>query len=160
LLIDSLPYSLKNSLLNEMYKPIIKNLNFFKNFKNSSFVLEIVRKLLPIRAYKNEILLDQGDLIENMILVKEGRLTLEVKININNPIESVNKLYKDNIFLGINHISRKNINDLAQNLSPLSPLGHIKNSSGNFNSSLIKDNNEKIKYLHLKILILIILQKE
>ena len=152
LLIDSLPYSLKNSLLNEMYKPIIKNLNFFKNFKNSSFVLEIVRKLVPIRAYKNEILLDQGDLIENMILVKEGRLTLEVKININNPIESVNKLYKDNIFLGINHISRKNINDLAQNLSPLSPLGHIKNSSGNLNSSLIKDNNEKIKYLHLKIL--------
>ena len=152
LLIDSLPYSLKNSLLNEMYKPIIKNLNFFKNFKNSSFVLKIVRKLVPIRAYKNEILLDQGDLIENMILVKEGSLTLEIKININNPIESVNKLYNDDIFLGIKHFSRKNLNELAHNLSPLSTLDHIKNSSGNFNSSLIKDKDEKIKYLHLKIL--------
>jgi len=152
LLIDSLPYSLKNSLLNEMYKPIIKNLNFFKNFKNSSFVIEIVRKLVPIRAYKNEILLDQGDLIENMILVKEGSLALEVKININNPIESVNKLYNDDIFLGINNFSKKNLNELA-NLSSLSPLENIKNNSGNFNSSsLIKEKDEKIKYLHLKIL--------
>ena len=151
-LIDSLPYSLKNSLLNEMYKPIIQNLNFFKNFKNSSFVLEIVRKLVPIRAYKNEILLDQGDLIENMYLVKEGSLTLEVKININNPIESVNKLYNDDIFVGIKQFSRKNLNELANNLSSLSPLDNIKSNSVNFNSSLIKDNNEKIKYLHLKIL--------
>ena len=55
LLIDNLPYTLKNNLLNEMYKPIIKNLNFLKNLKNSRFVLEIGRKLLPIRAYTKVI---------------------------------------------------------------------------------------------------------
>ena len=95
-----------------MYKPIIRNLNFFRKFKYSSFGLEIVRKLLPIRAYKNDILLDQGDIIENMSCVKEGRLSLEVKINIHNPIESVNKLLNDDILLGLNTKTHKNINNL------------------------------------------------
>ena len=150
MLIDTLPYGLKNSLLNEMYRPIIRNLNFFKNFKNSSFVLEIVRKLLPIRAYKNDILLDQGDIIENMILIKEGRLTLEVKININDPVESVNKLLNDDIFLGINKLSEKNFDYLTQNLNPQETN---KSNTVNINSSFFKEEKEKkINFLHLKIL--------
>ena len=150
MLIDALPYGLKNSLLNEMYKPIINNFNFFKNFKNSSFVLEIVRKLLPIRAYKNDILLDQGDLIENMILIKEGRLNLEVKININNPVESVNKLLNDDISLGIDGLSENNFDYLAQNLNPLESS---KTNNININSSFLKEPKEKeINFLHLKIL--------
>ena len=152
LLMDSLPFSLKNTLLNEMYKPIIRNLNFFKNFKNSSFVLEIVRKLLPIRAYKNDILLDQGDIIENMILVKEGRLSLEVKINIDNPVESVNKLLNDNTFLGINAIDKKNFDSIYSNFTSLDY--HKNNSSGKdlLSSSLLKEVKDKINFLHLKIL--------
>ena len=145
-LIDNLPLSLKNDLLNEMYKPIIKNLNFFRKFKNSSFGLEIVRKLLPIRAYKNDILLDQGDIIENMIFVKEGRLSLEVKINIHNPIESVNKLLNDDILLGLTSKIHKNINNLYQIVQPFDN-SKIKNKKDEtFNSSLIKDDKQKINF--------------
>jgi hypothetical protein len=152
LLMDSLPYTLKNTLLNEMYKPIIMHLNFFKHFKNSSFVLEIVRKLLPIRAYKNDILLDQGDIIENMILVKEGRLSLEVKINIDNPVESINKLLNDD-FLGINGMNKKNIDSLYKNFTHIDANNNKNCSSKDIiSSSLIKDVKDKINFLHLKIL--------
>ena len=149
LLIDNLPYTLKNNLLNEMYKPIIKNLNFFKNFKNSSFVLEIVRKLLPIRAYKNDILLDQGDIVENMILVKEGRLSLEVKINIDNPEESVNQLLNDDIFMGNNTIINNNFNNIYKTI----PFNVSKLSSRKILTySLLNEEKKKINFLHLKIL--------
>ena len=153
LIIDSLPYTLKNTLLNEMYKPLINNFNFFKNFKNSSFVLEIVRKLYPIRAYKNEILLDQGDLIENMIFIKEGRLNLEVKIDIDNPIKSVNKLLNDDIILGIKSMTKKNYDALYQNLTTKESFN--KNNSkfeNKYNSSPKVNKERKINFLHLKIL--------
>ena len=151
MIIDTLPYSLKKILLNEMYKPLINNFNFFKNFKNSSFILEIVRKLYPIRVYKNEILLDQGDLIENMIFIKEGRLNLEVKINIDNPVESVNKLLNEDIILGVNEFSVKNFDFMYETFTN-KDLNIYDFNNFSSNSSIKKDKEKKINFLHLKIL--------
>ena len=91
-LIDSLPQTVTKSLLYEMYRPIIENFNFFKNFKNSEFINRVISKLKPIIAVKNDLLLDQGEIFEETFFVKQGRLSLEVKIDTVHPEKSVQKL--------------------------------------------------------------------
>ena len=174
LLIDSLPLSLKNNLLIEMFKPVINNLNFFKNVKNSDFILKILPKLLPVLADKNDILIDKGELVEQMILVKEGRLTIEIKIDIDDPEGSINDLLNDEIFgTTINPFEDKSFMDNSINsLSPNSrnftlnnfkinktntfmnsnEMNKNKNKKDKNNNFLLEYKEEIINYMHLKIL--------
>ena len=57
LLINSLPYSLKNSLLLTMYRHTIDNLKIFKGCKNSDFILRLLTNFIPLFAKKNAILI-------------------------------------------------------------------------------------------------------
>lgn len=109
-LIDSLPQTVTKSLLYEMYRPIIENFNFFKNFKNSEFINRVISKLKPIIAVKNDLLLDQGEIFEETFFVKQGRLSLEVKIDAIHPEKSVEKLMDEEYFFGIenNELYQKN----------------------------------------------------
>ena len=109
-LIESLPHTITKSLLYEMYKPIIENFNFFKNFKNSEFIMRVISKLRPIIADKNDMLLEQGEIIEETFFVKQGRLSLEVKIDAVHPEKSVQKLLDEEYFFGIenNQLYKKN----------------------------------------------------
>ena len=109
-LIESLPHSITKSLLYEMYKPIIDNFNFFKNFKNSEFIMRVISKLKPIIAAKNDMLLEQGEIIEETFFVKQGRLGLEVQIDAIHPEKSVQKLLDEEYFFGIenNELYKKN----------------------------------------------------
>ena len=109
-LIESLPHTITKSLLYEMYKPIIDNFNFFKNFKNSEFIMRVISKLSPIIAAKNDMLLEQGEIIEETFFVKQGRLGLEVKIDAIHPEKSVQKLLDEEYFFGIenNELYKKN----------------------------------------------------
>ena len=100
-LIDSLPHSVRKPLLYEMYKPIIENFNFFKNFKNSEFVNRVISKLKPVLAVKYDLLVEQGEIIEDTIFVKQGRLSLEVKIDSDHPEKSVEKLLNEEYFFGM-----------------------------------------------------------
>ena len=100
-LIDSLPHSVKKPLLYEMYKPLIENFNFFKNYKNSEFVNRVISKLKPVLAVKNDLLLEQGEIIEDTIFVKQGRLGLEVKIDTDHPEKSIEKLLNEEYFFGL-----------------------------------------------------------
>ena len=45
-LINVLPHTVQKSLLYEMYKPIIENFNFFKDFKNSEFVNRVIKRMI------------------------------------------------------------------------------------------------------------------
>ena len=104
ILINSLPYSLKNKILLTMYKKIITNFKIFHGHNNSDFTLRLLMNLLPLFSKKNAILIREGQLIENIIFVKEGKLCLEALINIKNPSKSVNEyLYK-------------NFNDIEENV--------------------------------------------
>ena len=95
LLINSLPYSLKNKLLLTIHKQTIKSFKIFKGFQNTNFALRLLKNLIPLYSKKNALLIREGDLIENIIFVKEGRLCLEALIDINEPYKSVNQyLYK------------------------------------------------------------------
>ena len=130
-LIDCLPHSVKKPLLYEMYKPIIENFNFFKNFKNSEFVNRVISKLKPVLSVKNDLLLEQGEIIEDAIFVKQGRLSLEVKIDIDHPEKSVEKLLNEEYFFGIEN------NELYQK----SAFGGIINMTLNRNQSIINKKN-------------------
>ena len=78
-----------------MYKPIIQNFIFFKNFENTDFIVKTFLAFKPIIAYKNDILVNDGDMIEDIIFVKKGALSLELPINIVNPKENIDKYLKD-----------------------------------------------------------------
>ena len=100
LLFNTLPYSLKNNLIFSMYKRQIKQFDFFKNISNSNFLVDVLSCFSPISSLKDDILLRENDLIEEIFFVDEGKLSLEVSIDIINPEESINK-YLSNEFLNL-----------------------------------------------------------
>ena len=79
-MLDSLPLSIQNNLIIEIYKPIIKNFFFFKHFENSDFLVKIVTSMKPILSMKDDILINEGDVIDDIIFIKNGRLSLEANI--------------------------------------------------------------------------------
>ena len=91
IIFDCLPVGLKNNLIYEMYKPIIKNFIFFKNFQNTDFIVQVILSFKPILAFKNYILVNEDDLIEEIIFVKNGVLSVELPINMTNPQENIDK---------------------------------------------------------------------
>ena len=88
-ILESLPSSLQNNLIIEIYKPIIMNFQFFKSFKNSDFFVKIVTSLKPILSMKDDILIQEGDIIEDIIFIKKGVLTLEIIVDLNDQKKSI-----------------------------------------------------------------------
>ena len=86
-LIEELPISLKNILVYDMYEPIIRNFIFFKNFDNKDFIVRVIFCFKPILAIKNDILIKDGDFIEDIIFVKRGRISLELPLKIGDNIQ-------------------------------------------------------------------------
>jgi hypothetical protein len=131
-LINVLPQTIQKSLLYEMYKPIIENFNFFKDFKNSEFVNRVISKLKPVLAVKNDLLLEQDEIIEETIFVKQGRLSLEVKIDAEYPEKSIDKLLNEEYFFGIEN------NEEYQK----SAFGGVFNMTiNNTNQSIVNEKN-------------------
>ena len=89
-LLESLPYNLKYSILYQINKPLIEGLNFFKNFRNSSFILNAVTKLIPIIAYEGDIIIEQKEIINSMLFVKQGRLSVELEIDMDEIQNKIN----------------------------------------------------------------------
>ena len=90
LLFDCLPYSLKNKLIMEMYKPFVENFVFFKENENCDFVVKVVTSLKPLLAFKNDILIQEGDFIKEIFFVKKGVLSLNItidKLNVENSLK-------------------------------------------------------------------------
>ena len=63
ILLDSLPYSMKNKLIISMNQQIISDFNFFKNIDNSDFIVKVVTSLVPIISIKNDIVVKEGNYI-------------------------------------------------------------------------------------------------
>ncbi len=91
LLFQCLPYSLKNKLIMEMYRPIIKNFIFFKDIDNSDFIVKVATSLKPLISIKGEILVQEGDFIKEIFFIKKGMIGLNICIDANNPEISINK---------------------------------------------------------------------
>ena len=103
LLINSLPYTLKNSLIFEIHKDVISRFIFFNGCENSAFILKVITHFIPLISKKNAILIKEGEIIENIFFVKDGRLALEAAIDLDNIEESIEK-YLEYQFIDISSI--------------------------------------------------------
>ena len=150
IIIECLPIGLRNNLIFEMYKPIIKNFVFFKNFDNMDFIVRVILAFRPILAVHSDILVKEGDYIEEVIFVKTGSLNLEIPL----PLEA--SLKQQQTFL-MKHPT-------ATSFSMVSPTNNkIKNSmllfhltkSGTTKPSIYSeddDDEDKISMQYIKIL--------
>ena len=100
ILTNSLPFNLKNALLLIMYEADIKNFKFFKNCQNSNFIIQVLSNFVPSTSKKHEFLIYEGEMIEDLIIIKDGRLSLEAAIDMEDPESSIRKYFNVN-FQGI-----------------------------------------------------------
>ena len=111
LIFDSLPVTLKNNLIAEMYKPIIKNFIFFKSFQNTDFIVRVILSFKPILALKKDILVNEGDIVEDIMFVKKGVLSLELPLNMENPEENIKHYLNMPILQAENNINLDKVGD-------------------------------------------------
>ena len=94
--IETLPFSLKNNILFTMYRNHISNFKFFSNNNNSVFIAEVLNNFIPHIAKKNKFLICEGELVEEIIFIKNGRISFNAAINIDDPSISINRYFTDN----------------------------------------------------------------
>ena len=96
MLVNSLPDKIRNDLLKRIYKDIIINFKIFKDCKNSDFIIKMLTCFIQTTCKKNTILMLEGQQIDSIIFVKDGRLILEATIDLLDPFKSIEKYFKDN----------------------------------------------------------------
>ena len=109
LLFDCLPYSLKNKLIMEMYKPIKNNFVFFKDIDNADFIVKVITSFKPLLAIKNDIIIQEGGFVKEIIFVKKGIVGLNICINLNDLENSIRKYLSRNKACKLNIIKEKPI---------------------------------------------------
>ena len=95
-LVATLPFTLKNNILFTMYKSCIKNFKFFKKNDNSEFIATILTNFIPVVSKKNEFLIYEGQIVEEIIFIKDGRIGLNAAIDLENPSKSINRYFNEN----------------------------------------------------------------
>ena len=128
LLINSLPDNLRNKMMFTIYDKIIKNFNIFKNCDNSNFILKILNCFVKMVFIKDTILINEGEIIDNLFFVNEGRLILEAVIDLNDPYKSLQKY----MLINFEDISKSNL----ENFRELSKSSYTEN-----NLSISQDKN-------------------
>jgi hypothetical protein len=89
LLFQCLPYSLKNKLIMEMYKPIIKHFEFFKGVNNADFIIKVATSLKPLISVKGDTLIHIGDFIKEIFFIKKGVIEICISIDLNDLKNSI-----------------------------------------------------------------------
>ena len=92
-LIETLPFTLKNKIIFTIYKYEIKHFKFFKKNDNSEFISEVLNNFISMTAKKNEFLIYEGEMLEEMIFIKDGRISFEAAINLDDPSISIKKYF-------------------------------------------------------------------
>ena len=106
IILESLPNSLKNCLIIEMYKTYINGFKFFHNIENRDFIVQVISKLEPIIGLKGDILVEEGESIEDIIFIKNGTLSLEIWLDMTNPKKSIRDYLLRNGFIKTKHRRR------------------------------------------------------
>ena len=110
LLLNGVPDAIKNDLLLKIYSNVINGFIIFKNVKNSNFILQMLTSFIPITSKKEEVIILEKEIIQNIVFVKDGRLTMEISIDLNDPYNSINKYIEVN-FIGISRKEELKINN-------------------------------------------------
>ena len=152
ILINSLPYTLKNKLLFVIHKEVINKFIFFKGCENSDFIIKVLTRFIPLYSKKNSFLIKEGEIIENIFLVKDGKLALEAAIDLDNIEKSVEK-YLEYQFEDISSIVESNSENSFQKLEKLLNDEKEKIEIKNHEELLdvinkLSQNIENISYMH------------
>ena len=89
LLVANLPYTLKNQIIFIIYGSVIKKFKFFKDCENSDFILRVLTSFIPLSTKKGAFIIQEGEIIDNIVFVREGRLSLVATIDLDNPLLSI-----------------------------------------------------------------------
>ena len=151
ILFDCLPYSLKNKLIEEMYKPIIKNFIFFKDIDNSDFIVKVVTSLKPLIAIRGDIIIEEGDYINEIIFVKKGVIGLNININFDDPEYSLKKFFGKNEIgkIDISYI-KSNIRSSQKSLVQTDLSSILNKTEDTINHYYNDDKNEDIKIIEIR----------
>ena len=131
-LLNSLPDIIKGEVLFSVHKKYIDNFKIFKGIQNSNFILSILSRFIPIISKKEELILTEGNIVEKMVFVKDGRLSLEACVNLEDPYESIYKYLEKNF----EDFSEENENRM------------FNNNTDNNNNLLILNNSMNSKFLN------------
>ena len=124
--IESLPFSLKNQILFTMYDKYVHNFKFFKKNNNSVFIAEVLNNFIPTTAKKNEFLIYEGELVEEIIFIKDGKISFNAAINTEEPSSSINKYFLER-FAPFTKEEENNL--LKENLNNITHTSQITNKS-------------------------------
>ena len=69
-----------------MYNKTITNFKFFKNNNNSVFIAETLNNFIPNISKKNEFLIYEGEMLEEIIFIKDGIISLNAEIKTENGV--------------------------------------------------------------------------
>ena len=136
-LLDSLPNSLKNTLLVRMNKVYTESFSFFKDIENRDFIVQVISKLSPVLGIKGDVLIKEGEFIDDIIFIKNGILSLEVWIDIKYPKESVINYLNNNIF------NKNNNSKIKNKIKPLNYYYKDLNRNNAKNKYFYDDENSK-----------------
>ena len=163
IVLNSIPNSLKNLLVIEMYKSFINGFLFFKGIENREFIVQIISKLKPVLGIKGEVLIQEGEFIEDIIFVKNGVLSLEIWIDLNFPKNSIEDYLIEYGFFNDSEIKKlkKDINNKEKSTFLPSSLGDNYNTiteNTNFNKFyyfkkdriILEEHKKKIKVLNIR----------
>ena len=123
--IESLPFSLKNNILFTMYSSSIANFKFFKRNHNSVFIAEVLNNFIPIISKKNEFLIYEGEIVEQIIFIKDGKISLFAAINTEDPSSSIDKYFFDNFSPFTNEEEKNLMLESIHNKTIVSTIGEI-----------------------------------
>lgn len=138
IVLESLPNSLKNNLIIEMYKNYINGFKFFHNIENRDFIVQVISKLEPIIGLKGDILIEEGESLEDIIFIRNGVLSLEIWIDMSHPKKSIRDYLMKNGFIKSKHRRR---------------FGHINipfSKFSNNNVLISEDNIKRMKILDIR----------
>ena len=138
IVLDSLPNSLKNNLIIEMYKTYINGFKFFHDIENRDFIVQVISKLEPIIGFKGDILVEEGESLEDIIFIRNGILSLEIWLDMIHPKKSIRNYLMKNGF-----IKSKNKRRFGHFNLPF-----IKYSNNNITVS--EENIKRLKILDIK----------
>ena len=140
-----------------MNKPLIEGLNIFKYFRNSSFILNAVSKLIPVFALQGNIIIDNKEII-SMIFVKQGRLSVELVIDMREIQNKINEYITGDFIIKSEDensdiknfaLKRKSTNNLISNLNFTNEIFDSNNNGQrrfSFNEQLLKFNKGNKKF--------------
>ena len=94
--IESLPFALKNNILFSMYKTTITNFKFFNQNNNSIFIAEVLNNFIPSTSKKNEFLIVEGEMLEEILFIRDGKISLNAAVEMENKLQSIIKYYTEN----------------------------------------------------------------